>query len=82
MLVIECDAPESLRPRLARHVGAAVQLVGGDLRVEASHAHHFVGSIMEEFGSEIRSLSVGRPTLEDVFVNVTGRHFWSSVEAA
>ena len=82
VLVIECDAPESLRPRLARHVGAAVQLVGGDLRVEASQAHHLVGSIMEKFGSEIRSLSVGRPTLEDVFVNVTGRHFWSSVEAA
>lgn len=80
VLVIECESPESLRPRLAEHLGIDVRLAGGDLRIEASHAHRLVGSIMETFADEVRTLSVGRPTLEDVFVKVTGRHFWSREE--
>jgi hypothetical protein len=34
-----------------------------------------VGRVMEAHGSRIRRLTVSQPTLEDVFLQVTGKRF-------
>jgi ABC-2 type transport system ATP-binding protein len=34
--------------------------------------------VVEAFPGEVRSVTFGRPTLEDVFVHVTGRRFWET----
>jgi hypothetical protein len=34
-----------------------------------------VARLIDEFGGEIESVTFGRPTLEDVFVHLTGRRF-------
>jgi ABC-2 type transport system ATP-binding protein len=81
VLVIQCDAPTELQKKLADRLSLDAQLIDGDLRIEASNAHCLVGSIMDSFGAEVRSLSVGRPTLEDAFVHLTGHHFWSGATA-
>jgi len=33
--------------------------------------------VMEAFPGEVRSISVSRPTLEDVFIKRTGHRFWT-----
>jgi ABC-2 type transport system ATP-binding protein len=33
--------------------------------------------VVEAFPGEIQSLSVSKPTLEDVFIHRTGHRFWS-----
>lgn len=80
VLTVRCDSPADLGPRIAERLALSVQVVEGDLRIEAANAHHLVGLVMESFGDEVVSLSVGRPTLEDVFVRLTGRWFWSRAE--
>jgi len=37
---------------------------------------------VEAFPGEIQSLSVSKPTLEDVFIHRTGHRFWSEEAAA
>ena len=53
------------------------------VRLEIENGHHFVPDVVEAFPGEIQSLSVSKPTLEDVFIHRTGHRFWSEeAEAA
>jgi ABC-2 type transport system ATP-binding protein len=47
------------------------------VRMEREGAHRFVTEVVEAFPGEIESLSVSKPTLEDVFIRRTGHKFWS-----
>jgi hypothetical protein len=40
------------------------------LRVEKPDAHKFVSGIVERFGKRIDSITIGHPTLEDVFISL------------
>ena len=42
------------------------------LRVERPRGHELVSDLMEAFPGEVRTVTVGRPTLGDVFVRLTG----------
>jgi hypothetical protein len=38
--------------------------------------HEFARAVVSAFGSEIETVSFGRPTLEDVFIHLTGYRLW------
>ena len=38
--------------------------------------------VVEAFPGEIQSISVSKPTLEDVFIRRTGHRFWTEDEQA
>ncbi len=48
------------------------EVADGGVRVEREGGHRFVSELIEAFPGEIESVSVGRPTLADVFQHVTG----------
>jgi ABC-2 type transport system ATP-binding protein len=50
-------------------------LVAGSVRIERPRGHEFVRDVVEAFGDQIESVSFGKPTLQDVFVHLTGRRF-------
>jgi ABC-2 type transport system ATP-binding protein len=50
--------------------------VDGVLRVERPRGHEFVREVVEAFPGEVQSVTSGRPTLEDVFVSLTGQRLW------
>ena len=72
VLVIRATAPAALRERMAAHLGLEVRLVDDTLRVERPRGHELVRDLIEAFPSEVRSVTVGKPTLGDVFVRLTG----------
>jgi ABC-2 type transport system ATP-binding protein len=72
VLVIRATAPESLRERVAARLGLEVRLVDDTLRVERPRGHELVRDLIEAFPGEVRSVTVGKPTLGDVFVRLTG----------
>ncbi|HSD09637.1 MAG TPA: ABC transporter ATP-binding protein [Candidatus Binatia bacterium] len=78
VVVIEAEAPQDLRDKVRARFGLEAQLVDGTLRLERSRGHELVRDIVEAFPGEVRSVTFGRPTLEDVFVHVTGRRFWEA----
>ena len=77
VILLEARDPESLAGRIRNrfHVDAAV--LGNHVRLEIENGHRFVPDVVEAFPGEIQSLSVSKPTLEDVFIHRTGHRFWN-----
>jgi ABC-2 type transport system ATP-binding protein len=76
-LTIESPAPEDLSRRIAERFDVRPALVGSQIRLEVDRGHDFISQVLEAFGAEISSISLGKPTLEDVFVQRTGHKFWN-----
>jgi ABC-2 type transport system ATP-binding protein len=75
VMVINAPAPEALAQKIARQFQVSAALVDGTLRIERPRGHELVARLIDEFGGEIESVTFGRPTLEDVFVHLTGHRF-------
>jgi ABC-2 type transport system ATP-binding protein len=73
VLDIRSRAPEALIESLQREFGVTAQSLNGSLRIEKENAHRLVPQLVEKFGNQIESVTLGRPTLEDVFIHHTGR---------
>ncbi len=78
VVVIHAIDPDSLRQKIDQRMRIKTALVDGTLRLERPRGHEFVRDVVEAFGAEIESVTFGKPTLEDVFVHLTGRRFTTS----
>jgi ABC-2 type transport system ATP-binding protein len=72
VLTLTGREPERLAGRLQAEFGWAASVQDGTVRVEVPRAHEQVARIVEAFPGEILAVTAGRPTLEDVFVRLTG----------
>lgn len=65
--------------RVAQMIGdqfhMPTEMVDGVVRLERQRGHEFIPQLIESLPGLIDSVSVGKPTLEDVFIHVTGRLF-------
>jgi ABC-2 type transport system ATP-binding protein len=68
---------ESLAHRIAARFGVTASVMDGKVRIEREQGHRFVTDVVEAFAGEIQSISVSKPTLEDVFIHRTGHRFWT-----
>jgi len=82
VIQFEAEHPETLAERILQRFGIACSVQENIVRLERAQGHRFAADVMEAFPGEIRSISVSRPTLEDVFVKRTGHRFWTESEAA
>jgi len=76
VVVVDAADPERMRARIQQRFGCEPRLVDGVLRIELARGHEFVREVVEAFPGDIRSVTFGKPTLEDVFVHLTGERFW------
>ncbi len=76
VVVIHSHQAESLGPKVRERFGYSPVLVDGNLRIETPRGHELVRDLVEAFGGEVESVTFGRPTLEDVFIHLTGRRLW------
>jgi ABC-2 type transport system ATP-binding protein len=58
------------------HVHALV--LDGSVRLEQSNGHQWIARLVEAFPDRIDSITLGKPTLEDVFIHITGHQFWNN----
>ncbi len=65
--------PDQLASAVQEKLGVAVQRLDRMLRIERPEAHLFLPQLIEAVPGMIDSVSIGRPTLDDVFVHITGR---------
>jgi ABC-2 type transport system ATP-binding protein len=73
---------EAGAPALAAGIGRVfgkeagrITVVGPTVRVEREAAHTFVPRLVEAFPGAFKSVTLGAPSLEDVFIARTGRRF-------
>ena len=76
VVVIHSHTAEALREKIRLRFGSEPLLVDGNLRVEMPEGHEFARAVVNAFGREVESVSFGKPTLEDVFIHLTGHHLW------
>lgn len=80
VIVLEATDPQSLSARIEQRFRITAQVLDNKVRMERKEGHRFVTDLMESFPGEIRSISVSKPTLEDVFIRHTGHRFWTEQE--
>jgi ABC-2 type transport system ATP-binding protein len=76
VVVIHAREAEALRVKIRERFQCDPMLVEGNLRIEMPEGHEFARAVVSAFGSEIETVSFGRPTLEDVFIHLTGYRLW------
>jgi ABC-2 type transport system ATP-binding protein len=69
--------PARLAITLQDRFAVKALIVGQQLRVERRRAHEFVATLIEALPGEVATVSVGRPTLDDVFTHHTGTRLTS-----
>ena len=74
VVVLEAGEPESLAHDLTARFGVAPTIVDNAVRVEIQNGHRFITEVVEAFPGSIETVSLHKPTLEDVFVHETGAH--------
>ena len=73
--------PQALREAVRAKLGLTAQVVDGALRLEwqprsgQGTAAEWTGRLIQDFPREIESITLSQPTLEDVFIHLTGRGF-------
>jgi len=77
VILLEARDPQTLATRIRDHFHVDAAVLDKHVRLEIENGHRFVPEVVEAFPGEIQSLSVSKPTLEDVFIHRTGHRFWS-----
>ena len=63
----------SLAERIAQSLGVEVSVLNDEVRIEQPEGPSFIARLMAAFAGEIDSITLAKPTLEDVFIAKTGR---------
>ncbi|MHB2026607.1 MAG: ABC transporter ATP-binding protein [Elusimicrobiota bacterium] len=80
IVAVESDDPASLSEKIQERFGVKAEIIEGSLRLERDRGHVFVPQLVEAFPGLVRSVSVSKPSLEDVFLRRTGHRFWAKKE--
>jgi ABC-2 type transport system ATP-binding protein len=71
------QASSDLSARIRERFGVDVRVLASSLRIERENGHELVRDLVAAFPEDIKAVSFGKPTLEDVFIQRTGHRFWN-----
>ena len=76
VIAITTKDAEKLNAAIREKFKIQPTILNGTLRVEKEQGHTFISHVVDAFPDLIDSVSMSRPTLEDVFIARTGHRFW------
>lgn len=74
---IRAHNPQLMVEKIKAVFGGKPLVVNEMVHIERREGHQFIPKLIEAFPGEIESVTVGKPTLEDVFIRTTGHQFWN-----
>ncbi len=74
VLSVQADAPDSLLAYLIG-LGLNAKLTDGQVHLETNEAGEVIEKILSQFKAQVRNLTLGKPTLADLFFQRTGRRY-------
>ena len=74
-ITIRCAQPDELARNITERFESEATVVDGSVRLEQPDGHQWISRLMETFGEDIDKITLGKPTLEDVFIDATGHRF-------
>lgn len=75
VVTVETKNSESLSNTIKDKFGVSTTITGDLIHIESTRANEFVKDIMVAFPDDILSVRLSKPTLEDVFIKLTGNKF-------
>ena len=75
VIIIESVDSGTLGPAINEKFEVSTVRTDDQLRIECERGHEFVRDVVAAFPEEIQSVRFGKPTLEDVFIKLTGNPF-------
>jgi len=75
VVTLSVTDPKLAQSMVKEKLDVEATIFNGTLRVEREKGHDLVPSLVEALPGMVTSVTVGRPTLEDAFVTLTGRKF-------
>ena len=81
VILLESENAASLATRIEQRFGISAAVLDTHVRMERKEGHRFVTDLVEAFPGEVQSISVSKPTLEDVFIDRTGHRFWTEADS-
>jgi ABC-2 type transport system ATP-binding protein len=72
VITIRAGDLERLGRQIRERFGLEPMHVDGTVRLEHARGHELVGALVDAFPDDVQAITFGRPTLEDVFVRLTG----------
>jgi ABC-2 type transport system ATP-binding protein len=79
-ITIRTEHPARLADAIRQKFSCDVIVIGDTVRLEQPDGHQWIAKLVEAFPAEIQSITLGKPTLEDVFIHTTGHRFWNQYE--
>jgi ABC-2 type transport system ATP-binding protein len=76
-ITIRTDDSDGLAAEIGRRFDCTPMVVDGSVRLEQPDGHQWISRLVEAFPDRIDAITLGKPTLEDVFIHTTGHRFWS-----
>jgi ABC-2 type transport system ATP-binding protein len=77
VVVVQPSDVDALRAKVLQKFGLEGVRVDGTLRLEHARGHELVRDLVDAFPDDVHSITFGKPTLEDVFVRLTGRRLFA-----
>lgn len=81
VVVARTRDPGALAEDVRRRFAEEVEVVDDTIRIRRARGAEFVPALFDAFPGRIEAVSVGKPTLEDVFIQRTGHRLWSRDDA-
>ena len=75
VVLIETTNGDTLSQAIAERFEVSHTLIGNHIHIECKQGHEFVKEVAAAFPNDIRSVRVGKASLEDVFTKLTGNPF-------
>lgn len=80
-ITIRSAQPAALAAAIAERFACEARVIDGTVRLEQADGHQWIARLVDAFGGQIESITLGKPTLEDVFIARTGHRFWQVADA-
>ena len=78
VITVHAGDVEALAADVGTRFEKQSEIVDGALRISIENGPAFVPELFDAFPGRIEAVSVGKPTLEDVFIRRTGHRLWTS----
>ncbi len=72
ILLLKSCSPRQLQKEILQRYGLEGQLHDGQLRLEHPRGAEFLNTLLSELSEELEAVTLGKPTLEDLFLHHTG----------
>jgi ABC-2 type transport system ATP-binding protein len=72
---IDSDQPQAIIERIRRDLNITADIVGRTVRIESREGAGLIPKLAALLDDQAQTITLGHPTLEDVFIHQTGRSF-------